>query len=405
MNSSFDSILSTPLGAQQQSTGLLPDFLTFLQKFQQNGQTPDSISTAPQATAGNLSTQIQESLGAKQPEQGGQVKNILASRFPNQGDMMQSIASSLPQGGPSYGDYASSAISALNGKFTPANDYASSDLAGKLKSIGEISRASFTAGGGAGNATLKAAQMLMQNDPNLDAATAFSIAKSGVGQGNTVVNGKMQNIGGAPQAVGNIEYGKEAGKQTAEVQAAAPKAAGTETGKLDVERQAGYTKAQGALRGLEQQSGIVANAIDKAQALADSPTATGWGSYLSAVPNSDAGKLNNYLNTIRANVGFDKLQQMRDNSPTGGALGPVSDFENKLLQAVNGAMDTKQPDQLKENLAIIKNLYPQVIAEKKRAFAQDYGGYAPLGGNTQPPPAAPTVGAPSGAIDYKEYFK
>lgn len=405
MNPSFDSILSIPMGAQQPMQ-LPSDFLTFLQQFQQNGQTPDSISTAPQATAGNLSTQIQESLGAKQPDQGGQVKNILTNRFPDQGGMLQAVAASLPQNGPSYGDYASSAISALNGKFAPATDYANQGLSEKLKGISELTKASFLASGGAGNATLKAAQMLMQNDPNLDAATAFSIAKSGVGQGNTVVNGQVQNIGGAPQAAGNIEYGKEAGKQTAEVQAAAPKAAGIETGKLGVEREAGYTKAQGALRGFEQQAGLVTNAIDKAQELIDKPggMATGFGQYFAGVPNSDAGKLNNYLNTVKANVGFDKLQQMRDNSPTGGALGQVSDFENKLLQAVNGAMDPRQTDQLKENLAIVKNLYPQVLAEKQRAFNQDYGGYAPLGGNKQPPPANPSL-APSNAIDYKEYFK
>ncbi len=76
---------------------------------------------------------------------------------------------------------------------------------------------------------------------------------------------------------------------------------------------------------------------------------------------------------------------MRENSPTGGALGSVSDFENRLLQAVNGAMDPKQETQLVENLNVIKQLYPQVMQERKRAFEQDYGNVQPLGNNPQAP--------------------
>ena len=93
------------------------------------------------------------------------------------------------------------------------------------------------------------------------------------------------------------------------------------------------------------------------------------------------GKLKNELETIKANVGFDKLQRMRDNSPTGGALGQVSELENRLLQAVNGALDPAQSDQLRENLKSIKELYAQVIAEKRKAFALDFGDMA---GEAQP---------------------
>lgn len=162
----------------------------------------------------------------------------------------------------------------------------------------------------------------------------------------------------------------------------------TNRAKEGVEREANYTKAQSALQGFGQQTNIVTDTVDKALATV-SPLSTGYGSLLSGLPNTDARKLNNYLNTIKANVGFDKLQNMRDNSPTGGALGQVSDMENKLLQAVNGALDPGQSDQLVENLKNIKVLYPQVLAEKQRAFNQDYGAFKPLGGNLQAPPATP----------------
>lgn len=52
-------------------------------------------------------------------------------------------------------------------------------------------------------------------------------------------------------------------------------------------------------------------------------------------PKALAGK----LQTIKANIGFDQLQEMRAESKTGSALGPVSDFENQLLQSVLGNLN------------------------------------------------------------------
>jgi len=156
----------------------------------------------------------------------------------------------------------------------------------------------------------------------------------------------------------------------------AAEARGTESGKLDVERRKNLAKANTALKSLETQSKIVTGSIDKALGTINK-FSTGYGSYLSFLPNADARKLKNYLDTIKANVGFDKLQQMRDNSPTGGALGQVSEMENKLLQAVNGALDPAQADQLEANLKQIKALYPQVLSERTEAFNADYGQYLP----------------------------
>lgn len=153
--------------------------------------------------------------------------------------------------------------------------------------------------------------------------------------------------------------------------------------KVDVSRQANKTKAEGALNGFEQQVGLVTDNIDKALNSINGYS-TGYGSLLSSLPNTDARKLRNYLDTIKANIGFDKLQNMRENSPTGGALGQVSDMENRLLQAVNGSLDPGIPEQLKEDLSVIKELYPQVLKEKQRAFQQDYGNVEPIGNNPQP---------------------
>ena len=46
--------------------------------------------------------------------------------------------------------------------------------------------------------------------------------------------------------------------------------------------------------------------------------------------------------------------------------------ENVLLQAVKGALDQSQADQLVSNLNKIKELYPIVLAEKEAAFKLRY---------------------------------
>lgn len=176
--------------------------------------------------------------------------------------------------------------------------------------------------------------------------------------------------------------GGEAEAKLSQEQAFAPsieagKTSGRENAQLTADRERNYSKANMAMKSLELTSKTVADNVDKALSLAqNSATATGYGQFFSPLPETDARALNNYLSTIKANIGFDKLQQMRDNSPTGGALGQVSEFENKLLQAVNGALDPKQKDQLIANLSIIKEMYPLVLAERKEAFEHDYGNVA-----------------------------
>ncbi len=83
------------------------------------------------------------------------------------------------------------------------------------------------------------------------------------------------------------------------------------------------------------------------------PGVTGVGSVAQYLPGEwDARKLANSLNTIKSNLGFKKLQQMREASPTGGALGQVSDFENKLLQQTFGSFDQGGDDD-----TLARNLY------------------------------------------------
>lgn len=80
--------------------------------------------------------------------------------------------------------------------------------------------------------------------------------------------------------------------------------------------------------------------IEEARVLSDDG-ATGFNYFvLSNLPiDTDERRLGQRIKTLRANLGFDKLQAMRDASPTGGALGQVSNIELELLTAALTALD------------------------------------------------------------------
>ena len=95
-----------------------------------------------------------------------------------------------------------------------------------------------------------------------------------------------------------------------------------------------------------------------------SPATGILGSAASRIDSTRAGALKNRLTTIKANIGFDKLQAMRDASPTGGALGQVSEFENRLLQAVYGSLEQAQrAEDIVYNLDRLERIYNRIIDE------------------------------------------
>lgn len=76
------------------------------------------------------------------------------------------------------------------------------------------------------------------------------------------------------------------------------------------------------------------------------------------IPGTQGRNLEEALKTIKANLGFDRLQQMRDASKTGGALGQVAVKELEALQASIASLDRGQsPEVLKRNLDDIKFYY------------------------------------------------
>lgn len=147
---------------------------------------------------------------------------------------------------------------------------------------------------------------------------------------------------------------------------------------------ASTAKAELADKQAAASAAVVLQDIDKAIEQTSGWTA-GAGSAIAKVPGTPARNLEGSLNTIKANIGFDRLQQMREASPTGGALGGIAVQELMMLQAVLGSLDQAQsPAQLRENLARLKEIYAP-IAKKAAAYpnAAEFG----FGGGEAPGPA------------------
>ena len=110
---------------------------------------------------------------------------------------------------------------------------------------------------------------------------------------------------------------------------------------------------------------IVSEDIDRALAIVEENPffTTGLGGQLlSGIGGTQARDLEGLIGTIRGNIGFDRLQQMREASPTGGALGAVSERELATLESVLGNLETSQSaEQLSRNLERVGEIYDNIM--------------------------------------------
>lgn len=113
-----------------------------------------------------------------------------------------------------------------------------------------------------------------------------------------------------------------------------------------------------------EQATVAINNIDKALNTIDKVGGGAFGRlYGQVIPGSDARDLAQQIQTVKALIGFDQLQKMREASPTGGALGQVSERELSFLQSVAGSLDVGQSEtQLTTNLKDIKNSFERLRA-------------------------------------------
>lgn len=146
-----------------------------------------------------------------------------------------------------------------------------------------------------------------------------------------------------------------------------------------------------------QKNGFLGKKINQARNMAGDWSTGLIGGVASQVWGTKAYDLNQHLETIKANIGFDKLQSMRESSKTGGALGNVSDRENMLLQAVWGSLQNSQSkEQFLSNLDDLETQIKSSWNMVAKAYEADYGKPFDIEGlemwqdddETEPSPAA-----------------
>lgn len=144
----------------------------------------------------------------------------------------------------------------------------------------------------------------------------------------------------------------------------------------------------------EQKESVVTKSIDRLINMLDTkgifnlPEAGIVGNMLGNLGiNQEAVTFRNELMTVQSNVAFDRLQQMREASKTGGALGAVSERELDLLMAAYGNLQqSTDPKILRENLEDIKRIMTKIendpVASQiyYNGFAGAQSGQAPSGG-------------------------
>lgn len=120
--------------------------------------------------------------------------------------------------------------------------------------------------------------------------------------------------------------------------------------------------------------------VNEALGDANGMTAGFIGGLTSRIGGTPAANLAATIDTIEANLSFGELQKMRDNSPTGGALGQITERELALLGATVASLRQSQsPEQLRRNLGVIN----ESLARWEAAVRQ--------GQQAAPTPSAPAA--------------
>ena len=216
----------------------------------------------------------------------------------------------------------------------------------------------------AGSALERIASRIMnestqQGEP-IDFITALSLAKSGLGQGLTFKEGEIMPIAGALPVRQQLAQAREAGKQEAKTKFEPARAAETKKAEkeaeLRVQRIAAFPKIEAAYQSKVANSDNAIELIDEILPRVNILTA-GFLTPAISQPGSPAFNLKKDIDSILAFLGFNELATMRDNSPTGGALGQVAVRELELLQAAKANIENSQsPKQLRRNLDRLKRI-------------------------------------------------
>ena len=139
------------------------------------------------------------------------------------------------------------------------------------------------------------------------------------------------------------------------------------------ERQALLPKATAALAKVEEDYAVTERLIDQVLGGATGRI-TGIFGMFPDVPGQPASDTQQALDTLKVRLGFESLQDMRAASPTGGALGQVSEREGKWLQQAKANLERSQSDErLRSNLTDLKQRLKESRSRITSEWDKTYG--------------------------------
>ncbi len=135
-------------------------------------------------------------------------------------------------------------------------------------------------------------------------------------------------------------------------------------------------KQKMATEGLKRQADLVVGTINEVKELAEKETDADpifgiTGAAVSFLPANELvqnrANMDALVTQLEARIGFDELAKMRAQSPTGGALGQVSEMELKQLNASIGSLSRSQSkEQFLYNLTKVQGEYAYILDKIKR---------------------------------------
>ncbi|HET6725889.1 MAG TPA: hypothetical protein VFH85_07785 [Gammaproteobacteria bacterium] len=243
-------------------------------------------------------------------------------------------------------------------------------------------------------------------DPRIAAAIAANPDAAGVAN-NIRLPEQAAGVGATP-GIGQSKAAEAGASERAKLQAQldalpAELAARTqadldlETGKAALKEQAALTEqaseSEGKLNQIRDRQNMVTSAIDDALAAPGFDAAFGIDYARGFVPNTDARNARLRVNTVTNQIRLNVLSDLKALSPTGGAVGQVSNEEGRVMEGYLGQLDWTLSDaearrtmeKIKERMATMSSRL-EAAAAKDRAAAQ--GAYAPAAPAGEPAAAA-----------------
>jgi len=149
--------------------------------------------------------------------------------------------------------------------------------------------------------------------------------------------------------------------------------------KLQNELANNETKKVAKAENIAVTAGTVVEDIDRALKVL-SPFSSGLSGLSAVIPGSDANELKGHIDSVKSNIGIDKLLKIKE---SGAGLGQVPQSQLDMLASTLGNLDiTQKTHVLKENLQRAKKIYSDIIKKAEKDLPQQVSNNQPQEGQT-----------------------